>query len=138
MNGWAATEAAMFINQGNDIYEVEILVPEGFNQFKVASEDWSTVDFAPTNPVELGVPQVMVGPGGPNGLIDLAESGCYSFVMDASDTTAPTLVATGVSTGVIGAPATRLTGAPGTTDTDPAYSNNGRFVVYSGVIGSQP
>jgi hypothetical protein len=105
---------------------------------EVASEDWATVDFAPPNPVDLGVPQVMDGPATPPGLIEVAESGCYSFVMDASNTAAPILVVTEVSTGFIGAPVMRLTGAPGTADVDPDYSKNGRFVVYSGVIEPQP
>ena len=138
MNDWAATDASMFVNQGADIYEVEILLPGGFTDFKVASEDWATVDFAPPNPVDLGVPQVMDGPATPPGLIEVAESGCYSFVMDASNTAAPILVVTEVSTGFIGAPVMRLTGAPGTADVDPDYSKNGRFVVYSGVIEPQP
>ena len=139
MNSWAATDASMFVNQGNDIYEAEILLPDGFSEFKVASADWIAVDFAPLNLVELGVPQVMVpAPGGPNGVVEVNESGCYSFVMDASNAAAPVLVVTEVSTGLVGAPATRLTGAPGAADVDPAYSNNGRFVVYSGVAESQP
>jgi Tol biopolymer transport system component len=140
MNDWAANDKSMFVNQGNDIYEVEILLPDGFSFFKVASADWVAADFAPPNPVDLGVPQVMVpAPGGiPTGVIEVAGSGCYSFAMDASNTAAPILVVTEVSTGFIGAPATRLTGAPGTADVDPAYSNNGRFVVYSGVIAPQP
>ena len=139
MNDWAANDESMFVNQGNDIYEVEILLPDGFSYFKAASADWVAVDFAPANPVDLGVPQVMVpAPGEPNGEIEVAESGCYSFAMDASNPAAPILVVTEVSTALIGAPATRLTGAPGTADVDPAYSNNGRFVVYSGVIESQP
>ncbi len=137
MNDWAATDASMFVNQGNDIYEVEILLPEGFSIFKVASEDWATVDFAPLNPVVLYVPQVMAF-AGPNGVIEVADSGCYSFVMDASNTAAPVLVVNEVATGPIGAPATRLTGAPGTADVDPDYSKNGRFVVYSGVTEQQP
>jgi Tol biopolymer transport system component len=138
MYDWAANDASLFVNQGGDIYEAEILLPEGFSFFKVASEDWATVDFAPPAPVELGVPQVMVGPAAPNGLIGVAESGCYSFVMDASNTAAPVLTVTEVSVGPIGAPATRLTGAPGTADVDPAYSNNGRYVVYSGVRDPMP
>jgi Tol biopolymer transport system component len=139
MNGWAAYDASMFVNQGGDVYEAEILLPEGFSEFKVASEDWATVDFAPLALVELGVPQVMVpAAGGPNGLIGVAESGCYSFLMDASNTAAPVLTVSEVATGPIGAPATRLTGAPGTADVDPAYSNNGRYVVYSGVRDPTP
>ena len=79
----------------------------------------------------------------PDGQIDVADSGCYSLVMDASNAAAPTLVVTEVSTGLIGAPATRLTGAPGTAnvgtaDVDPAYSSNARFVVYSGDMAPQP
>ena len=138
MNDWTATDASMFVNQGSNVYEVQILLPDGFSAFKVASEDWSTVDFAPPNPVELGVPQIMVGPLAPDGLIEVADSGCYSFAINTSNTAAPTLVVTEVSTGLIGAPATRLTGAPGAADVDPAYSNNGRFVVYSGDIAPQP
>ena len=138
MNGWAADDDSLFVNQGGDLYEAEILLPDGFSLFKVASEDWATVDFAPPAPVELDVPQVMVGPGAPDGVIVGAESGCYSFLMDASNTAAPVLTVSEVATGPIGAPATRLTGAPGTADVNPAYSNNGRYVVYSGVAPSEP
>jgi hypothetical protein len=134
MNGWVADDASMFVNQGDDLYEVEVLLPKDYSIFKVASEDWATVDFAPPALVELDVPQVMVGPAAPNGVIAVAESGCYRFSMDVTNLAAPVLNVTTVVTGPIGAPATRLTGAPGTHDVDPAYSNNGRFVVYSGVI----
>ena len=141
MNDWAANDASMFVNQGSGIYEVEILLPDGGSFFKVASADWVAADFAPVNPVELDVPQVMVpAPGGnPTGFIDVAAPGCYRFVMDASNTAAPILIATEVATtDLIGAPATRLTGAPGSVDADPAYSNNGRYVVYSAGTASGP
>jgi Tol biopolymer transport system component len=141
MNDWAANDASMFVNQGNGIYEVEVLLPDGGSFFKVASADWVAADFAPVDPVELDVPQVMVpAPGGiPTGFIDVALAGCYRFVMDASDTAAPVLVVNEVATtDLIGALATRLTGAPDSVEVDPAYSNNGRYVVYSGSGGSEP
>ncbi len=140
MNSWAADDDSLFVNLGGGEYEAQILLPAGASDFKVASADWVAADFAPPAPVELGVPQVMVpAPGGnPTGMIDVTDSGCYSFRMDASNPGAPVLLVTLVEAAPIGAPTTRLTGAPGPADVDPAYSNNGRYVVYSGVRDPTP
>ncbi|AWL11060.1 Pullulanase [Saliniradius amylolyticus] len=88
MNGWSTDDAFSFIGDGQ--YEIAVTLDAGTYGFKVASEDWATVNY--------GEGEVMVGDtdlstvyNGGNFSITIEDAGDYRFVFDASDKQAPTL-----------------------------------------------
>ena len=83
MNGWGTDNP--FTYDGGRIYTVATDITAGSYEFKIASEDWSTVDFgaesAEEAAVELGVEELLFVAGN-NLAIDLAEDGTYLFIFD--------------------------------------------------------
>jgi len=96
-NDWGEPPESRFENFGGNDYQAEFLVSAGTWQFKVASSDWSTVDFTADAEVFLdtGV-TLQPGAGRGNTLITLEKDGCYNFGLDLSDTAAPVLTITRV------------------------------------------
>ena len=92
MNGWGTDDELIY--QGAGVYAVDITLGGGATEFKVASEDWATVnlgnpDDALTNTVEEGVGKVL-GSSNNNLMIELA-AGTYEFRVTGPDTSQPIL-----------------------------------------------
>jgi pullulanase len=84
--------------ESNGVYAVTLKLAPGNYQFKVASEDWSTVDrgVAPANPaVVLGAPKTLQPGGGGtdsvNLTIQITQLGDYRFELNAVNPAAPIL-----------------------------------------------
>lgn len=92
MNGWDESTAFSYI--GSDTYEVTVDLVAGTYGFKVASADWSTVNYgavdADSAAVELGVALTLAQTNDNLSLV-IAEDGPYTFSVDASDPTSPVL-----------------------------------------------
>ena len=95
-NGWGTDNAMAY--EGSGVYEVDIALEpaaEGAHQFKVASEDWATVNLGTSNPDNAAVVVDAIrdlAPGGDNLMLTVAEAGTFHFHLDANDTAAPTLI----------------------------------------------
>lgn len=92
MNGWGADDE--FVYQGNGAYSVTVELGGGATEFKVASEDWSTVNFgnpndADSNLVAIDTPKTL-GNSNNNLLIDVA-AGTYTFTVSGPDGSQPRL-----------------------------------------------
>ncbi|WP_175405046.1 alpha-1,6-glucosidase domain-containing protein [Salinimonas lutimaris] len=95
MNGWSAED--QFTYQGEGLYTLQVELSEGATEFKVASEDWATVNLgnpneAATNKVLPGLPKTL-GSSNNNLLIDVP-AGLYEFSVQGPNWTAPTLTVT--------------------------------------------
>ncbi|WP_158973022.1 alpha-1,6-glucosidase domain-containing protein [Paraglaciecola sp. L3A3] len=89
LNGWSTDNPASYVGDG--VYESVISLAAGDYEFKIASEDWSTVDYGSDDlVVALGVDKVM-GRGQSNLTMTLTEDSTLKFSFDASDTDAPVL-----------------------------------------------
>lgn len=87
---WGTTNE--FEYAGSNIYSITLNLGTGAQSFKVASADWSTVNFgggADVN-VTLGTAKTLESPGADLRL-QLDEAGNYQFAVDATDTAAPVL-----------------------------------------------
>ena len=114
-NDWGTTNAMTFIGDG--VYHLDIeLMPheEGSHPFKVASEDWSTVNFgamdAESTTVALNTAMVLASPG-ENFAFAVAEAGSYRFRLDANDSAAPVLTVIDLGTAPFGDTAIYARGA---------------------------
>jgi pullulanase len=97
INGWG--EADPLIYMGNSTYEVEIAIDAGDYEFKIASADWSTVDFgnlAGDVAVTLGTSKDL-GRSGANFTLSIVNSATYKFTVSGPDPSAPTVTVTEVT-----------------------------------------
>ncbi|MDP5129916.1 MAG: DUF3372 domain-containing protein [Paraglaciecola sp.] len=86
-NGWG--EVNQMTYAGSGVYESIVSVPAGDYEFKVASADWSTVDFgASDQDITLGSDKAL-SRSGANLKLSLSEDATLKFSLDASDTEAP-------------------------------------------------
>jgi len=91
MNGWGEVDEMTY--QGDGVYAAIISVEPGDYEFKVASADWSTVDFGANGGEEvvvLGVNKSLTGSGA-NMQLSVSEARVLKFTLDASDKSAPVL-----------------------------------------------
>ncbi len=91
MNGWGEVDA--FSYEGSGVYTARVTVSAGTHEFKVASADWSTVDFGAKSgeqEVQFGVAQTLNRQGA--NLKANFNAGTYVFTLDASEPTAPVLM----------------------------------------------
>jgi hypothetical protein len=92
MNEWGTGNA--FYYGGGGVYTADIYLEAGSYEFKVASEDWSTVDFGS----EVGEEAVVLGDvktlvaSGANMTVTIEEADTYTFAIDALDPAAPLLI----------------------------------------------
>ena len=93
MNGWGTDDAMTY--KGDGIYEVSIALTAGEEyQFKVASDDWATVNLGTPDgdsQVILEGDEVALATSNNNIIMTPANSTDYLFTLNASDTSAPTL-----------------------------------------------
>ncbi len=91
LNGWG--EADQFTYDGANIYSITLPLAAGAFDFKVASSDWSTVDFGAGGDgqnVNLATDKTLAR-GGQNLKISIADAGTYKFSVNATDSAAPVL-----------------------------------------------
>jgi pullulanase len=91
MNGWSTDHELLYL--GGSIYRAEIMINAGTKGFKIASSDWSTVDYGSVDSdgtVLLGVDKELGVKGG-NLSINVASDAIYSFTFDMSNRSAPKL-----------------------------------------------
>lgn len=91
MNGWGTDDAFYYF--GGGIYTADIRLDAGTYQFKLASEDWATVDFGAAGGEEavvLNEDKNLVAAGA-NMTVTITEADTYSFALDAIDPAAPVL-----------------------------------------------
>ncbi|MFC3095507.1 pullulanase-type alpha-1,6-glucosidase [Alteromonas sediminis] len=90
MNGWGTDNP--FEYQGGRKYAEAIAIDAGSYEFKVATDDWATVNMgaldAEDRAVEIGVEKI-IGTSNDNLTIDIADSDSYVFVFDLSDADEP-------------------------------------------------
>uniref|UniRef100_A0A486XTU3 Putative pullulanase n=1 Tax=Rheinheimera sp. BAL341 TaxID=1708203 RepID=A0A486XTU3_9GAMM len=94
MNGWGETDAFEYI--GGNLYSVDIALGATDYEFKVASSDWSTIDFgagADGNTFTLGLAKQLAAVGG-NLKLTTTEAATYNFLLDATNKDTPALTVT--------------------------------------------
>lgn len=90
MNGWSTND--QFEYKGDGVYEARIDLVGGTEyEFKVASEDWSTVDFGSADQVVTQDEAKTLSRAASNMLFTPAVDEVYLFRLDASETEAPVL-----------------------------------------------
>ena len=93
-NSWGLGSEMKFDSTDNE-YVAYVELTQGGHAFKIASEDWLTVDlgFADDGIAELGVPEPLTTtPGYGNVYIEVAYPGVYSFRLDVSDLGNPSVL----------------------------------------------
>jgi pullulanase len=91
MNGWSTDNEMVYL--GGSIYRAEIMVAAGTKGFKVASSDWSTVDYgslAADGTVQLAIEKALAVKGA-NLSVTIDADAIYSFTFDMSNRSAPVL-----------------------------------------------
>jgi hypothetical protein len=85
-NNWGLGHEMKFDRVENEYVAFVELTPGGY-EFKIASEDWLTVDlgYADDGIVELGVPEPIASVLYSNLYLEVAEAGVYAFRFDVSD-----------------------------------------------------
>ncbi len=96
MNGWGADAASQFAYQGHGIYAVTLDVAAGQHSFKIASEDWSTVDYTAADVASATLASgdtvtLATIPGGHNTVLNAPAAASYKFTVDMSNPKSPTL-----------------------------------------------
>ncbi len=92
MNGWGEVDAMSY--DGDGIYSVSITIAAGDYEFKVASADWSTVDFGSSaQQVSLGTAKTL-SRGAANLKISLPKTSTYTFTVNAANPEAPQITVT--------------------------------------------
>lgn len=89
LNDWSTSDELMY--QGKGVYTFTKQLIAGSYEFKVASEDWKTVDYGSgesSAAVTVGTEKLLAVKG-TNMTIDIARDGQYQFVFDASNLEEP-------------------------------------------------
>ncbi|WP_185968117.1 alpha-1,6-glucosidase domain-containing protein [Thalassotalea sp. PS06] len=98
MNGWSENDAMTYI--GNSTYTLTLSLEAQSYEFKVASQDWSTVNLGATSgddaDVYLDTAEALVQDSQSNFKIDISEAGDYLFTVTGPDPLNSTLTVTKV------------------------------------------
>lgn len=91
LNGWGTDNELVY--QGDSVYVSDILLTAGSYEFKIASSDWSTVDFGATAGEEAVIIDgtKVLAPVGANMTIDIPADGTYRFEISGPDNAVPQL-----------------------------------------------
>ncbi|MBT8449257.1 MAG: DUF3372 domain-containing protein, partial [Gammaproteobacteria bacterium] len=93
MNDWGTVDQVAY--NGDGTYSVDIAMTANTFEFKVASEDWSTVNFGAENAdetaVELGVPKGLFTTND-NLVLTITADGTYRFTVIGPDAAAPSVL----------------------------------------------
>lgn len=97
MNGWGEVDALSY--QGSSVYTVDIALDAGTAEFKIATGDWSTVDFGAIAGEEAVIEGDMktLASKGANMLFDVAVAGTYRFTVTGPSSSSPTLTVNSVN-----------------------------------------
>jgi len=97
MNGWGESDPLTYT--GSSTYEAELAIDAGSYEFKVASSDWSTVDFGGLggNTAVTLDNATSLGRSGPNLAISIENSGTYKFTVSGPDPSSPKVTVTEVT-----------------------------------------
>ena len=93
MNGWSTDDEMQY--EGGNVYALERYLEAGDYEFKVASSDWSSVDFGGGDDgadIVLGSNKTLARQGA-NLRLTIATAGTYRFSLNASNPEAPVLLA---------------------------------------------
>jgi len=85
LNDWGTRDAFEYIGEGE--YRIAIALSAGDYEFKIASEDWSTVDYGGVgeSPVVMVGEQSLLEAVGANITLNIAEQGNYTFAVIGPD-----------------------------------------------------
>ncbi|MFS1437749.1 pullulanase-type alpha-1,6-glucosidase [Shewanella sp. 10N.286.48.A6] len=97
MNGWGEVDALTY--QGSSVYHVDIALEAGNHEFKIATADWSTVDFGAIAGEETVLEGEMksLASKGANMNFNAADAGTYRFTVTGPSASSPTLSVTKVN-----------------------------------------
>ncbi|PMG44426.1 pullulanase-type alpha-1,6-glucosidase [Shewanella sp. 10N.286.52.B9] len=97
MNGWGEVDALTY--QGSSVYHVDIALEAGNHEFKIATADWSTVDFGAIAGEETVLEGEMksLASKGANKNFNAADAGTYRFTVTGPSVSSPTLSVTKVN-----------------------------------------
>ena len=97
MNGWGEVDALSY--QGSSVYTVDIALEAGTAEFKIATGDWSTVDFGAIAGEEAVIEGDMktLASKGANMMFDVATAGTYRFTVTGPSLSSPTLTVDAVN-----------------------------------------
>ncbi len=86
INGWSTDDPLLYIGTGD--YQATIDIEAGDQLFKIASEDWATVDLSTpggdTAPIELNTGVALSGPRNPNFSLSITSPADYLFTVAAA------------------------------------------------------
>lgn len=92
MNGWGETDAMSY--DGDGVYSASITIEAGDYEFKIASADWSTVDFGSADQqITLGTAKTL-NRGGSNLKLSIPTTSTYTFSVNAINPEAPVITVT--------------------------------------------
>ena len=92
MNGWGETDAMSY--DGDGVYSASITIAAGDYEFKIASANWSTVDFGSADQqVTLGSAKTL-SRGAANLKITIPKTSTYTFSVNAINPEAPVITVT--------------------------------------------
>ncbi|GLS26247.1 pullulanase-type alpha-1,6-glucosidase [Marinibactrum halimedae] len=89
LNGWSTDNPMTY--SGNNLYTTSMSLAVGDYEFKIASEDWTTVDFGGNgtdNAVVLDTPKTLTAVGA-NLTLTISVAGNYQFFINAADSANP-------------------------------------------------
>lgn len=89
--GWGANSNNEMRYEGNGISALVLDMVPGPYQFKVASDDWSTVNMGTSSPVVLGDALPIVQGSSSNVPLTITTAGTYRFELNNSNPSAPTI-----------------------------------------------
>jgi pullulanase len=91
MNGWGEVDA--FTYQGASVYTADIAIATGEYEFKIATGDWSTVDFGAIagDEVVLEGSNKPLAKKGANMKLSVAADATYRFTVTGPSSDSPTL-----------------------------------------------
>ncbi|MGB6141031.1 MAG: alpha-1,6-glucosidase domain-containing protein [Pseudoalteromonas rhizosphaerae] len=91
LNEWGTSDELIY--QGKGVYTFTKILSKGSYEFKIASEDWDTVDYGSgeADAIVTVAEDKLLAVKGANMTMDVATEGEYQFIFDASDLNAPTL-----------------------------------------------
>ena len=95
MNGWGTADALS--DNGDASFSVEIELNAERYEFKVASEDWSTVNLGADNAsseVSIDMPYTLTQGSNANLVVEADEAGTYVFTVTGPDPQSPTVTIT--------------------------------------------
>ncbi|MES2672811.1 MAG: serine hydrolase [Pseudomonadota bacterium] len=91
MNQWGVRDQMLAL--GNNLYQANITLEKGVYEFKVGSDDFTSIDFGAISGDEqtLLAKAKKMEATGENLKLDVTESGIYSFTLDTTDLQAPSV-----------------------------------------------